>query len=84
MPCKNWGPSFVNCCGKCADEVKEEDPVLHCTIGIGDDGFDVRWTKGLEEVKNRFAVKSSKLSKLNKYINECPCGIHPSTCEYHK
>lgn len=30
-----------------------------------------------------FQTDSSTVSRPS-YINECPCGIHPSKCDYHK
>lgn len=84
--CTDQGSDWISCCGFCSNKVKQrayndsEDRFM-------DDGFSphsAMWRDAIEFVANIF-IKSPRLSKaINKYTDECPCGIHPKACEYHR
>jgi hypothetical protein len=76
VPCTDWGLSYYSCCPQCSADILEEEGMLR---DYSENGFPDSFDEGIAKLKSRIKIRSNK-----KYSNECPCGIHPSDCEYHK
>jgi hypothetical protein len=53
------------------------------TVWSATNFFTLHIRDGKKVAGSSSMVKVAK-SSTKKYIDECPCGIHPSKCDYHK
>jgi hypothetical protein len=93
---QNNNHNIIYCCKSCAIEIHKHLQFTHPDHKIPDllvdsldpklgDGFPTvgQWTNIINNVKNiHNSVK--KVIENKKYINECPCGMHPNQCDYHR
>jgi len=71
-PCKDWGTGYYSCCAQCSSDILVEED---CVPDFSDNGFPSEYDDAIAKVKSRIK---------HKYSKECPCGIHPADCEYHR
>jgi hypothetical protein len=64
-----------NCCKNCGVLIYIAMGELEFTINTIDDGYPAQYFAVIDSIKNK--TKS-------KYKAECPCGINPLDCDYHK
>lgn len=81
--CRDWGNLYTSCCDLCSYDVMlkaGETPELKAN------GFGEEYDYALQAVKARskLTVKVNNESKKKTYTDECPCGLHPSQCDYHR
>jgi hypothetical protein len=78
-PTRDYGDHCYNCCRNCSDKI--------CNIAgrnnfAGSTGCGFK--KDIEDTYGWYEAICHVINKSKKYQDECPCGIHPSDCSYHK
>jgi len=88
--CDKWHPKqYPNYCSK-----RELSTGYICTRNIGHKGEHIahgsngitisRWSNTNDWNVAVDHIANGTVISRKEYGNECPCGIHPSQCEYHR
>ncbi len=85
----DFGTDFYNCCYRCCELIYIDagfKDSLHqlSPSGMGVEKSNVMWKKHIDNVINGILIANGATRKKPKYTDQCPCGLLPSQCDYHK
>lgn len=89
-PTTDYGPDCFSCCASCSERIYLEAGLWHEKNLINPKGLgfekDPRrnWKKLIDGIIDGILAANGLTRKKVKYITECPCGLLPSQCDYHR
>ena len=86
----DYGVDCYNLCNQCSRLVYADAGLQDYFNELHPDGTGFEknhpnnWESNINNIIGRICSANGMTRKKSKYIDKCPCGLHPSQCVYHR